>query len=224
MFMPIQHFWQYQKYEKQKMLLKNPINNKIISVKDALMEQIEKDVELKDYIDLKYTIENKLMNLDPYDHSGISKYITYGIIPPAKLYNMVDLESPLRRSLLYRDYCYCVFSFYRNMLFEKKDYDNSNFIKWKDGTTGIPLVDACMREFRLKGHLSNKQKEIVACHWLNGGGDWRLGERYLREDDYDEAISKVNWWYLAGLLGPIKKNPNPKKYEEHNKKFIYQNI
>lgn len=223
-FIPIKEFWRYEKYEKEGVFVRNKMNN-ITSVQDALLEQIEKKVVLKDYIDLKLTIEDKLLNLDSYSHSGISKYISYGIIPPSKLYDIVDEGSPLKRNLLYRDYCYGVFSFFENRLFEKKKYDNFNFIKWKDGTTGEPLVDACMREFKINKHLSNTHKEIVACFWLNiYGGDWRVGEEYLREDDYDEAISKVNWWYLAGLLGEIRKSANSKKLEKNNKLFIYQNI
>lgn len=34
--------------------------------------------------------------------------------------------------------------------------------RWKNGHTGIPLIDACMRELKFTGWLSNRGRQVVA--------------------------------------------------------------
>jgi len=72
------------------------------------------------------------------------------------------------------------------------------FRRWRDGCTGIPLVDACMRELARTGYLSNRGRMIVAnflCSDLCV--PYWLGARHFENVciDHDAAI---NWGYFKG--------------------------
>lgn len=76
--------------------------------------------------------------------------------------------------------------------------------RWKDGTTGWPLVDANMRELRATGFMSNRGRQNVASFLvLDLGLDWRWGARHFETflTDYDVTSNWGNWVAAAGLTG-----------------------
>jgi len=82
--------------------------------------------------------------------------------------------------------------------------DHEAFLRWKEGRTGWPLVDASMKELAATGFMSNRGRQIVAsflCHDL--GLDWRLGARHFEWAlvDYDCDSNWGNWVAAAGLTG-----------------------
>ena len=80
-------------------------------------------------------------------------------------------------------------------------HDNAAFQRWCHGQTGVPLVDAAMRELRHSGYLSNRLRQVVASYWLNEmQGDWRAGAAWFEACllDYDVYSNQGNWLYLAG--------------------------
>ena len=63
---------------------------------------------------------------------------------------------------------------------EKRAWDNGNFgdkfRRWKEGRTGMPLVDANMREMASTGFMSNRGRQNVASYLVHDlGVDWRRG-------------------------------------------------
>jgi deoxyribodipyrimidine photo-lyase len=75
---------------------------------------------------------------------------------------------------------------------------------WKEGRTGVPLVDANMRELAATGFMSNRGRQNVASflvHDLNL--DWRAGADWFESVllDYDVCSNWGNWVALAGLTG-----------------------
>ncbi len=73
---------------------------------------------------------------------------------------------------------------------------------WRDGTTGIPAVDAAMRELRATGWISNRARMIAAQFLAKHlRVDWRQGERIFRDWllDGDTASNVGNWQWAAGL-------------------------
>jgi len=81
-----------------------------------------------------------------------------------------------------------------------------------EGTTGVPLVDAVVREIKETGYASNQARMIAANFFTTSMRmDWRLGaafyERYLV--DYDAASNWVNWLIAANLLNANNKDLNP---------------
>lgn len=79
--------------------------------------------------------------------------------------------------------------------------DNGEFIKWCEGKTGYPIVDAGMRELNETGFMHNRVRMITASflckHLLL---DWRLGEAYFAEKllDFDLAANNGGWQWAAG--------------------------
>jgi deoxyribodipyrimidine photo-lyase len=75
------------------------------------------------------------------------------------------------------------------------------FEKWKQGTTGYPLVDAGMRELNQTGYMHNRVRMLTASflckHLLI---DWRWGEQYFAEKlfDYEMSSNVGNWQWAAG--------------------------
>ena len=80
--------------------------------------------------------------------------------------------------------------------------DGAAFERWCNGQTGIPLVDANLRELLATGFLSNRGRQIVASFLTkNLGLDWRWGAEWFesRLIDYDVASNQGNWCYAAGV-------------------------
>ena len=76
------------------------------------------------------------------------------------------------------------------------------FERWRAGRTGIPFVDANMRELNATGYLSNRGRQNVASFLVNALRiDWRRGAAYFETQlvDYDPASNYGNWAYIAGV-------------------------
>lgn len=72
---------------------------------------------------------------------------------------------------------------------------------WQMGQTGVPIVDAAMRQLWHTGWMHNRARMIVGSfltkHLLI---DWREGEAWFRDTlvDYDPASNAMNWQWVAG--------------------------
>jgi deoxyribodipyrimidine photo-lyase len=56
--------------------------------------------------------------------------------------------------------------------------DSENFKRWKEGMTGVPIVDAAMRCLNEMGWVHNRARMITAMYLTKDLMiDWRLGER-----------------------------------------------
>jgi deoxyribodipyrimidine photo-lyase len=72
---------------------------------------------------------------------------------------------------------------------------------WQKGRTGIPLVDAGMRELWTTGYLHNRVRLVTASFLVkNLLADWRVGEAWFWDTlvDADEANNPGNWQWVAG--------------------------
>lgn len=78
----------------------------------------------------------------------------------------------------------------------EKDFD-----AWTRGLTGIPIVDAGMRQLWQTGWMHNRVRMIVASLLIkNLGIHWREGERWFWDTlvDADLANNAANWQWVAG--------------------------
>ncbi|KGQ20787.1 Deoxyribodipyrimidine photolyase [Lysobacter dokdonensis DS-58] len=85
--------------------------------------------------------------------------------------------------------------------FDWAPVDATQFDAWKTGNTGIPIVDAGMRQLWRTGWMHNRVRMLVASfltkhmrnHWLHGA-------RWFRETlvDYDLANNTLGWQWVAG--------------------------
>jgi len=72
---------------------------------------------------------------------------------------------------------------------------------WQQGRTGIPLVDAGMRELWQTGTMHNRVRMVVASFLTkNLLIDWRHGEQWFWDTlvDADPANNPFNWQWVAG--------------------------
>ena len=76
--------------------------------------------------------------------------------------------------------------------------------RWKDGRTGVPLVDANMRELQATGWMSNRGRQNAASFLVfDLQLDWRAGADHFESLllDFDVASNYGNWNAAAGLTG-----------------------
>jgi len=82
--------------------------------------------------------------------------------------------------------------------------DQEALQRWKSGNTGMPLVDANMRELCATGFQSNRGRQNVASYLcLDLELDWRLGADFFESllIDHDVSSNYGNWNAAAGLTG-----------------------
>ena len=78
---------------------------------------------------------------------------------------------------------------------------------WATGTTGLPLVDACMRELIETGYASNRVRQNAASVLAKDLRlDWRAGAEWFQFllSDHCVAANWGNWLYFSGV-GPDPK-------------------
>lgn len=146
----------------------------------------------------------------------LSPYLNLGILSPRQVWHRClgkgrpeDRECFLSE-LGWRDFSWYVLFHqpqlpYRNL---KPEFDRliwrtdpAALNAWQKGRTGIPVVDAGMRQLWETGWMHNRARMIVASflvkHLLI---DWREGEAWFRDTlvDADVASNAVNWQWVAG--------------------------
>jgi deoxyribodipyrimidine photo-lyase len=79
-------------------------------------------------------------------------------------------------------------------------YDKTLFTAWCEGKTGIPIVDAAMRQLNATGWMHNRLRMVVAMFLTkNCQIDWRWGEDYFMSQliDGDFAANNGGWQWSA---------------------------
>ncbi|MFM7014039.1 MAG: cryptochrome/photolyase family protein [Actinomycetota bacterium] len=77
----------------------------------------------------------------------------------------------------------------------------SKFERWKNGTTGFPMVDAGMRQLLAEGWMHNRVRMIVASFLVKDLHlEWKLGASWFEQNltDYDPASNSHGWQWTAG--------------------------
>jgi len=89
---------------------------------------------------------------------------------------------------------------------EVKEYERQRtktlFNIWSQARTGIPMIDANMRELNETGFMSNRGRQNVASFLVNDMKvHWLLGAEYFESllIDYDPCSNYGNWNYIAGV-------------------------
>ncbi len=120
--------------------------------------------------------------------------------------------------LLWRDYFRFIAMKYGNDIFktggikqisQQGQHDAIRFKKWCQGQTGIPFVDANMRELTATGFMSNRGRQNVASFLAKDLNiDWRWGAAYFESKllDYDPCSNYGNWNYVAGIGNDPREN------------------
>ncbi len=93
---------------------------------------------------------------------------------------------------------------YADFPFRHDDRSSEDLEAWQTGTTGIPLVDACMRCLQASGYINFRMRAMlvsVLCHHLRI--DWRQGATHLARLflDFEPGIHYPQLQMQAGVTG-----------------------
>lgn len=100
--------------------------------------------------------------------------------------------------------------------------DEEEFKLWCAGRTGVPIVDAGMRQLNESGWMHNRVRMIVASyltkHLLI---DWRWGEKYFADKlmDFELASNNGGWQWAAGCGTDAQPYFRIFNYDSQQKKF-----
>lgn len=170
---------------------------------------------------------NGLLGLD-YS-SKFSPYLAQGCLSPKQIYfelKRYELEKGSNEStywlffeLLWRDFFRLTGKKYENKIFFKSGPKGKSELNWKndkrlfniwaDGKTGIPFIDANMRELKETGFMSNRGRQNVASFLVKDLLiNWQIGAEYFESMliDYDPCSNWGNWNYIAGVGADPREN------------------
>lgn len=160
--------------------------------------------------------------------SKFSPWLALGCISAKSIYFQVKKYEKERKKnqstywmifeLIWRDYFHFILKKFGVQLFQKEGikgkevdwkWDLELFEKWKNGKTGVPFIDANMRELTASGFMSNRGRQNVASFLVKDLGlDWRMGAWYFEHQliDHDVASNWGNWAYVAGVGNDPREN------------------
>lgn len=152
--------------------------------------------------------------------SGLSENLTYGEISPRSCWHAgirareegkKGAETFLQE-LVWREFAYHLV-YHTPRLVDanwREDWDSfpwnederlAEVRAWKRGRTGIPFVDAAMREMYVTGSMHNRGRMIVASYLTKHlMSHWRIGQKWFEEHliDWDPASNALGWQWSAG--------------------------
>ncbi len=140
--------------------------------------------------------------------SGLSPYLRFGCVSPLEVAVAAAGGEDFVRQLCWRDFCLQLRAAFPRLTSD--DYrprarawrvDDDAFDAWRSGLTGIPVVDAGMRQLRREGWMHNRARLLTASFLVKRLGiDWRLGFAHFDEllVDGDPASNAANWQWVAG--------------------------
>lgn len=151
---------------------------------------------------------NKTRDFMSNETTHLSAYLKFNVVSIREVYYAFKkINNNLIKQLYWRD-------FYMNIIYHNphvignnmKNYnikwinDKTLIKKWKEGTTGIPIVDAGMRQMNEIGYMHNRARMIVSNILVKiFHVDWRIGEKYFAQKlvDYDPANNNGGWQWSS---------------------------
>lgn len=146
--------------------------------------------------------------------SRLSPYLKFGCVSPLELANATG--EVYRRQLAWRDFHHQVAAAFPQL--PRRAYrprgqrwtrPQDALDAWREGATGVPIVDAGMRQLRREGFMHNRARLITASFLTrNLGIDWRAGLWHFSDwlADGDIADNAGNWQWVAGTGNDTRPN------------------
>ena len=113
----------------------------------------------------------------------------------------------------------------------RDNFNEKNFEAWKNGRTGFPFVDACMRYLKNRGWINFRMRAMLVSFasyqlWL----DWRITSKHLAKlfTDYEPGIHYSQFQMQSGTTGintiriynPIKQSIDQDPSGKFIKKWV----
>ncbi|HSI92294.1 MAG TPA: deoxyribodipyrimidine photo-lyase [Jiangellaceae bacterium] len=152
------------------------------------------------------------------DHtSRLSPYLHMGCVSPlAAARRLADRAPGMLRQLAWRDFLHQVTAAFPAIATADYRpranawrYDDDAFDAWRRGRTGIPIVDAGMRQLLAEGWMHNRARLITASFLSKTLRlDWRSGAAHFFRwlVDGDIANNAGNWQWVAGTGNDTRPN------------------
>jgi deoxyribodipyrimidine photo-lyase len=169
--------------------------------------------------------------------TDLSAHHHYGTVSIRETFRAADGQPELRRQLYWRDFyghiCAAFEDLYGMSPYDFKGpgtwrYDRAAFNKWAKGKTGVPIVDAAMRQLVQTGYMHNRARLIVANYLVKDQKIyWRWGERFFAQHlvDYDFAQNFGNWAWVASVFAwsqaPFRSLKAERQAERFDKDEVY---
>ncbi len=153
--------------------------------------------------------------------SRLSPYLHFGCLSPLELAaraldtGHAAAAEAFVRQLCWRDFFHQVLA--ATPAAAQQDYyphgrwrhDARALDAWKQGRTGVPIVDAGMRQLRREGWMHNRARLLTASFLTRDLGlDWRDGADHFLAllADGDLANNQLNWQWVAGTGNDARRN------------------
>lgn len=168
--------------------------------------------------------------------SKFSPYMALGCLSPRTIYEAVkEYERMVKKNqstwwlifeIVWRDYFTFKLMRFQNQVYLTEGYTNKThdfkndmdlFNRWCEGKTGIPFVDAHMRQLSETGFMSNRGRvncsSFLVYDYLV---DWTWGAAYFESKliDYDVASNWMNWHTQAYQIWYTNPVNQAHKYKE----------
>lgn len=149
-------------------------------------------------------------NLPYISTTKLSAHLKFGTVSVREAVYAYRSVPELVRQIYWRDFWAGITYFNENILknsfypkYDSMVWDkNPLFDLWKEGKTGVPIVDAGMRELNTTGFMHNRLRMLTASFLIkNLHVDWRLGAKYFAQKliDYCPMQNQNNWQSVAGV-------------------------
>jgi deoxyribodipyrimidine photo-lyase len=177
--------------------------------------------------------------------SRLSAYLRFGCVSPLEV-AIGALDRPdgdeqgeeFCRQLAWRDFFYQVTAAFPDIA--RKNYrpgaawhtDERALDAWRAGQTGIPIVDAGMRQLAAEGFMHNRARMVTASFLTrNLGIDWRHGYAHFDSllADGDVANNAGNWQWVAGtghntrpnrVMNPLRQAQRFDKSGQYVRRYV----
>jgi deoxyribodipyrimidine photo-lyase len=142
--------------------------------------------------------------------SMLSPHLAFGEISPGRIWRASDASGKFVAELLWREFCAHLLWHYPTLpesplraefaRIQWRD-DPAALAAWRQGRTGVPIVDAGMRQLWQTGWMHNRVRMVVASflvkHLLL---PWQLGAAWFWDTlvDADLASNSAGWQWVAG--------------------------
>lgn len=147
--------------------------------------------------------------------SRMSPYLHFGCVSPVAVADQAGGVEAYVRQVCWRDFYHQVLAYfpdlphkaYRRNVDEQWADDQSALDAWRAGRTGVPIVDAGMRQLAAEGWMHNRARLITASFLTKQLGlDWRAGAAWYASLllDADVANNNGNWQWVAGTGNDTK--------------------
>ena len=183
--------------------------------------ELAAQIKLRKFLDgpvINYSDDRNIPQIN--GTSSLSDHLAWGEISPNQCWNStfpmvadgVQGAETFLKELVWRDFAYHLIYHTPHIVNKnwreewdafpwRTDPNHRDVLAWKQGRTGIPFVDAAMREMYVTGRMHNRGRMIVASfltkHLMT---HWRIGLDWFSECliDWDPASNAMGWQWSAG--------------------------